>query len=707
MLTVVTAWLRARLALLLAAGLAGSLILLMMPGRASADLVRDDQLWVLDAVHAQQAWPVSQGHGVTVAVIDSGVNPEVSDLAGSVKSGPDLTGVGTPSSNPNWGMHGTWMASLIAGHGDEGGGNGILGVAPKARVLSVRVITDQQDPGYQRYQHESQQRVQGELARAITYAVAHHADVISMSLGYGRPSLAVRRALQGAFTHGVVVVASSGNSGASAAAHGKNAPYSFPADYPGVLGVAAVKRNGQPAGFSSDNLSVQVAAPGVKVPAQGADGKYWLVSGTSPACALTAGVAALIKGKYPHLTPELIRQAITSSASNAPSGGYDAQVGFGTVDAPAALTAAKTLAGRGASPRAGQKSEPTNKFFGGGPAAIPPAPVHARSASMLVVYILLGAACLALIIWAISRLATMRRQPALVTAGSAPDDPAASDQATGDPPPGEPAHSEPALSEPALSESAPSEPALSEPALSEPAQWTAGDSPSGNSDQARPGGWADSAAPGSWPDEDARKPWSDGGWATSGDLTSASADPEPATPDDAATDDAATASPSAWPDPPAEPDRGWTAPPAQPRPGGWSDLDATPAAGGRADERPTWRVPGQAISPHHLEPEPSGAAEPARSSLGWPRDADDQDTLTFPAISADGTASDPAALAPSSPVTAGPVTAGPVTAGPETPEPAPVPDDALDPPHRSLWAPGPAGRHAGAPHRHGVSRPAE
>ena len=131
---------------------------------ARADSVREDQMWVLNAINAPAAWRVSEGQGVTVAVIDSGVNPEVSDLAGSVITGPDLTGVGTPASNPSWGMHGTWMASLIAGHGHGGGGSGIIGVAPMARVLSIRVITNSGDPGYTRYQRQPQARHQRELA---------------------------------------------------------------------------------------------------------------------------------------------------------------------------------------------------------------------------------------------------------------------------------------------------------------------------------------------------------------------------------------------------------------------------------------------------------------------------------------------------------------------------------------------------------------
>ena len=90
---------------------------------------------------APAAWTVTKGAGVTVAVIDSGVNPNVSDLAGSVTTGPNYTGVPTKPSNPHWGVHGTWMASLIAGHGHDGG-SGILGRGPGSKVLSIRVITD-------------------------------------------------------------------------------------------------------------------------------------------------------------------------------------------------------------------------------------------------------------------------------------------------------------------------------------------------------------------------------------------------------------------------------------------------------------------------------------------------------------------------------------------------------------------------------------
>ena len=135
------------------AGAAAALPFLAAPAAsaAPADQVRDSQQWVLNMLDVPAAWMNASGEGVTVAVIDSGVNPDVSDLTGSVITGPDLTGLSTPSSNPHWGEHGTWMASIIAGHGHDGGGSGIEGVAPDAKILSIRVIPDKDDPGYAKY----------------------------------------------------------------------------------------------------------------------------------------------------------------------------------------------------------------------------------------------------------------------------------------------------------------------------------------------------------------------------------------------------------------------------------------------------------------------------------------------------------------------------------------------------------------------------
>jgi subtilisin family serine protease len=394
--------------ILAALGCAASLAVL--PGTvAAADTIRDNQQWVLNMMDVPAAWQLTQGAGVTVAVIDSGVNPNVSDLIGSVRTGPDYTGISTRPSNPNWGVHGTWMASLIAGHGHPAGSdNGVIGIAPQSKILSIRVIPDRTDPHYSRYSHEQEPNIQDSLARGIDYAVQHGAQVISMSIGYSAPNGAVKQALQQAFSHGAVVVASAGNSGAPDGTSDVGlAPESFPADYPGVISVGAVNAAGEVAGFSSDNLSVQVAAPGVSVPAQGRDGQYWWVSGTSPACALVAGVAALIKSKYPGLAPDLVASALTATTTNRPARGYDSQTGFGIVDAAAALAKAGKLAGDPPAPA----SIPAAVHFGGGPVAVPQAPVRPRGSGPLILFTLLALASLVLTGAAGIRLADLRRRP--------------------------------------------------------------------------------------------------------------------------------------------------------------------------------------------------------------------------------------------------------------------------------------------------------
>ena len=137
-----------------------------MPAAAApANSVRDQQAWVLNMLDVQSAWQLTEGANVTVAVIDSGVNPDVSDLDGAVITGSDFTDLKTSNSDPHWGQHGTWMASIIAGRGDGYlGGDGIIGVAPEAKILSIRVIPDMNDPGYKKYDSEREGQIQDELA---------------------------------------------------------------------------------------------------------------------------------------------------------------------------------------------------------------------------------------------------------------------------------------------------------------------------------------------------------------------------------------------------------------------------------------------------------------------------------------------------------------------------------------------------------------
>ncbi|MEO3806904.1 S8 family serine peptidase [Nonomuraea sp. B1E8] len=292
--------------------------------------------WQLDAMRLPDAWRTSKGAGAVVAVLDTGVNGRHPDLAGAVIQGPDLTGVAR--SPHRWGRHGTAMASLIAGHGHgEEREGGVLGVAPEARVLSVRVTLDNGDP--QRKKQRSGGR--NALARGIRYAADHGAEVISMSLGGGsgswEGSATEEEAVQYAIARGAVLVASSGNDGA--AANRKN----FPAAYPGVIAVGAVDRRLAVAGFSNRQDYVSVVAPGTDIVTADGRRSYVIGDGTSSAAAMVAGVAALIRSAHPSLSPYHVRRAIELGTRRRPAGGHSRAYGHGVVDAALALRVATRL----------------------------------------------------------------------------------------------------------------------------------------------------------------------------------------------------------------------------------------------------------------------------------------------------------------------------------------------------------------------------
>ncbi|MEV6041461.1 S8 family serine peptidase [Nonomuraea sp. NPDC052116] len=311
--------------------------------------------WQLAAMRLPEAWRSSRGEGVIVAVLDTGVNGRHPDLEGAVIQGPDLTG----TAKGLWGRHGTAMASLIAGrgHGDEHKG-GVIGVAPAAKVLSIRVTLENGDP------LREQQRAGGRdaLAKGIRYAVDHGADVISMSLGGGsgawEGSPSEEEAIQYAIARGAVLVASSGNDGGTA--NRKN----FPAAYPGVMAVGAVDRGLRVAAFSNRQDYLSVVAPGTEIVTADARDSYVVSDGTSSAAAMVAGVAALIKSAYPDMSPYHVRTAIELGTRLQPADGHSPSYGHGVANALLALREAARLDPPGAG-----LARP-GPYFGDGP---PPA----------------------------------------------------------------------------------------------------------------------------------------------------------------------------------------------------------------------------------------------------------------------------------------------------------------------------------------------
>lgn len=283
--------------------------------------------WEGTALGLSAAQQLSQGEGVTVAVLDSGVYADHPDLKGRVTTGPDYRQDGLKAGDSEWGQHGTAMASDV------------LKVAPKAKILSVRVIDDKHEEERSQEELEELYRSGGEnpIVQGIEYAVEHGADVISMSLGsddlfssYDKEEAA---ALAYAAREGVTVLASAGNAGD--VLNGA----SYPAGYAGVIAVAATQQNGGRADFSTVHTYNDVAAPGLDIVSATNTGGHKPVDGTSPACALAAGVVALMKAENTKLTPAQVNDVLIAT-THRPAGGSSAVLGYGLIDAAAAVRSA-------------------------------------------------------------------------------------------------------------------------------------------------------------------------------------------------------------------------------------------------------------------------------------------------------------------------------------------------------------------------------
>jgi hypothetical protein len=311
---------------------------------ALADQARRNEWW-LRTLHVTNAWETTRGSGVTVAVLDTGVDPAQADLTGSVTAGPDYTNSGETAGGQLWGIHGTEVASLIAGHGHgPGQANGIIGIAPAAKILSVRVTLEGNDPLLSKQTIAA--GLPNAIARGIDWAVRHHASVIDLPLDpvttSGAPgsggSTAEGAAVKYALSKHVVLVAPAGDGGTGTGA------VNYPAGYHGVIAVGAFDRHFVKAPFSSHQQYVTVTAPGAGVTAAGPSGSYPQLNSTSAASAMVAGIVALIQAQFPTLTPAQVTHAIATSTVFRPPGGRANGSGFGTVDAPRALIAAAGIA---------------------------------------------------------------------------------------------------------------------------------------------------------------------------------------------------------------------------------------------------------------------------------------------------------------------------------------------------------------------------
>jgi len=276
--------------------------------------------WAQKALRFAAVWDRTRGAGVTVAIVDSGVdaNPQFGDR---VIFGPDLvagTKPGIPAGADCVG-HGTAVASIIAAAPVPG--VSFTGVAPAARILSVKISGTDTFPT-------------SVTPQGIMDAVQFGADVINLSLATPDDVPALRNAVEYALHHNVVVVAAAGND----LPQGGTGPF-YPAAYPGVLAVGAVGPGGVLAGFSDRHTPVGVTAPGVNVttaypgtfPAAYDPGQ----NGTSFAAAFVSGVVALVRSAHPGLNAAQVVARIEATAHGAAGPG----TGHGLVDPVRAVTA--------------------------------------------------------------------------------------------------------------------------------------------------------------------------------------------------------------------------------------------------------------------------------------------------------------------------------------------------------------------------------
>jgi membrane-anchored mycosin MYCP len=277
--------------------------------------------WAQRALGFSSVWDLTRGQGVTVAVVDSGID-YTPQLAGRV-SRVDLTGGNGEDCVP----HGTDVASIIAASDARAKGIPFYGVAPAAHILSIRV---QQQEGTSGESSAQRRRTLLDIARGIHYAVVEHARVINVSIQVSAGYAALHAAVEFALRHNVVVVAAAGNDNPG----GGQGPF-YPANYPGVLSVNAVAQNGQLGGFDVSGTPVSVTAPGVDVASDYPGGFDPSNNGTSFATAFVSGEVALVRAAYPHMPAAQVVHRIIATAA----GHTGAHTGAGMINPVQAVTA--------------------------------------------------------------------------------------------------------------------------------------------------------------------------------------------------------------------------------------------------------------------------------------------------------------------------------------------------------------------------------
>ncbi len=285
---------------------------------------------ISDTPWPQLLWDYSKlpatGAGVKVAVIDSGVDTKHPQLNGKIVGFQDYLR-SSPGAEDCVG-HGTAVAGLIVGTPPNSGAT-FRGLAPQAQILAARV--SEKVPG----NDSAPSPTEEEMAAAVRWAIANQAKVINLSLAYTEPDEKLpnfKKSIEEAIAAEIVVIAAAGNN------YKKGNPVPSPAKWPGVVGVAAVDKDGQRLEESGMGSYVDIAAPGVDVIVPRPGGGHALDRGTSFAAPLVAATAALIYSRYPTLSAGQVIKRLMATADPAPGGRNSDGWGVGIVNPLRALT---------------------------------------------------------------------------------------------------------------------------------------------------------------------------------------------------------------------------------------------------------------------------------------------------------------------------------------------------------------------------------
>lgn len=223
--------------------------------------------WGLVSTGIPEAHKYTKGEGITVAVLDTGV-PNHNDLQGNILAGFNTTD--EPSEFDMQG-HGTHVSGIIAALEN---GVGVVGVAPQARILPIKVLGDNGLSGWD------------EIEKGVMLAINSKVDIINLSLGSPvLPPESFHDIIKEATSKGIIVISAAGNNFSSVA---------YPAAYDEVIAVAATDKMGNVADFSSPGPQVHIGAPGVNIYSTYLNNLYAMLCGTSQAAPFISGVCALI-----------------------------------------------------------------------------------------------------------------------------------------------------------------------------------------------------------------------------------------------------------------------------------------------------------------------------------------------------------------------------------------------------------------------------